>query len=248
MSNASKKSGGKKSAASIGTIIVAVIAVLVLRHFGILPSAGEDGANGPADESAEVARGDDAATPTRTPSTSAPSAPRTPRDDRGSASAPRSGGSTPGGGVRRSGTGGGAGAGGRIDGGTRGVTTVGRSTEITADDRAGNELIQQSVSRKQSDVFVASAAGRVTRLLADDLEGSKHQKFLVRLPNNLTVLISHNIDLAPRVPVAEGDTVRFRGEYEYNDRGGVVHWTHHNPNRNPRKPGGWIEVGGKRYQ
>lgn len=240
MSNASKKPGGKKSAASIGSVILVGIVILALRHFGILPSGGDETGGGDTNQG-EVARSDtpdrdrgDAGSTTTDPPAAARPAPS------------RSSGSTPGAGVRRSGTGGGAG--GRIDGGTPGITTVGRTTEVQSEDQAGNQLIQQSVSREQSDVFIASAAGRVTRLLADDLEGSKHQKFLVRLPNNVTVLISHNIDLAPRVPVAEGDTVRFRGEYEYNDRGGVVHWTHHNPNRNPRKPGGWIEVGGKRYQ
>ena len=50
--------------------------------------------------------------------------------------------------------------------------------------------------------LVVEAAGEVARILDDDLEGSRHQRFVVRLPVGHTVLISHNIDLAPRVPVA----------------------------------------------
>lgn len=90
------------------------------------------------------------------------------------------------------------------------------------------------------------ASGRVAKLLPDDLHGSRHQRFLVVLAAGERVLIAHNIDLAPRVPVRAGDTVRFRGQYEWNERGGVVHWTHHDPQQ--RRRGGWLELAGQRYQ
>lgn len=86
---------------------------------------------------------------------------------------------------------------------------------------------------------------RVTRLLSDDLDGSRHQRFIVFV-DDLTVLIAHNIDLAPRVPVAVGDEVLIRGRYEWNERGGVVHWTHHDPQN--RLPGGWIEHRKKKFK
>ena len=54
------------------------------------------------------------------------------------------------------------------------------------------------------------------------------------------------IDLAKRVPVERGDTIEFRGEYEWNEKGGVVHWTHHDPQ--DRHDHGWIEFEGRRYQ
>ena len=109
----------------------------------------------------------------------------------------------------------------------------------------GAALIAKSFADEKSDVIVESS-GTVVRTLADDNEGSRHQKFIIRLANDHTVLISHNIDLAPRVPLEEGDSVRFAGEYEWNDRGGVVHWTHHDPRG--RRDGGWIEHDGKRYE
>lgn len=89
--------------------------------------------------------------------------------------------------------------------------------------------------------------GEVTRVLPDDNDGSRHQRFIVRLSSGRSLLIAHNIDLAPRVPsIRVGDTVSFNGEYEWNDKGGVIHWTHLDPQN--RHPAGWIEHKGKRYQ
>ena len=84
------------------------------------------------------------------------------------------------------------------------------------------------------------------RLLPDDREGSRHERFIVRVEGGVTVLVAHNIDLAPRVPVAVGDSVELRGEYEWNDQGGVINWTHRDPDG--RRAAGWIRVGGRTYQ
>jgi hypothetical protein len=81
--------------------------------------------------------------------------------------------------------------------------------------------------------------GRVTRILADDLDGRRHQRFILRLDSGQTLLVAHNIDLAPRVdPIRAGDLIMFFGEYEWNPEGGVIHWTHHDPRR--RHPDGWL--------
>ena len=93
---------------------------------------------------------------------------------------------------------------------------------------------------------MVEAVGAVSRLLPDDRDGSRHQRFLLRLEGGQTLLVAHNIDLAPRVPLEPGDAVRFRGQYEWNDRGGVVHWTHHDPDG--RRAGGWLEHDGRRYR
>lgn len=87
--------------------------------------------------------------------------------------------------------------------------------------------------------------GTVVRLLRDDSQGSRHQRFIIELPGRLTLLVAHNIDLAERVPLGKGDTVTVRGQYEPNDRGGVIHWTHHDPQGGP---GGWVEYRGRRYR
>jgi len=72
--------------------------------------------------------------------------------------------------------------------------------------------------------------GIVRRLLRDDLEGSRHRWFILKLAGNQSILIAHNIDLAPKIDtLKKGDPVKFYGEYEWNNKGGVVHWTHRDP-------------------
>jgi molybdopterin converting factor small subunit len=89
--------------------------------------------------------------------------------------------------------------------------------------------------------------GTVVRMLADDNVGSRHQRFIIRLASGRTVLVAHNIDLAPRIEdLSEGDTVSFSGEFEDNDKGGVLHWTHHDPAG--KHIGGWIRHAGRIYQ
>lgn len=106
--------------------------------------------------------------------------------------------------------------------------------------------VQQAFSKQQSDVQV-KGSGTVVRILSDDLEGSRHQKFILKLSSGQTILIAHNIDLAPRINAIEkGDFVQFYGEYEWSKKGGVVHWTHHDPKG--RHVGGWLKHRGKVYQ
>lgn len=120
------------------------------------------------------------------------------------------------------------------------------SYELTYKSNAdSDQKIREAFESKQSDLWVESE-GTVVKILKDDNAGSRHQRFILRLSNGQTILIAHNIDLAPRIEDLElGSTVTFFGEYEWNPQGGVVHWTHHDPRA--QKPGGWLEYKGKRY-
>ena len=90
-------------------------------------------------------------------------------------------------------------------------------------------------------------SGRVVRILVDDNDGSRHQRFILEMSPGQTLLVAHNIDLAPRISsLSTGDTVEFYGEYETNPQGGVIHWTHHDPQG--RHAAGWLEHRGRRYQ
>ena len=89
--------------------------------------------------------------------------------------------------------------------------------------------------------------GRVVAVLSDDRKGSKHQRFIVRTNEDISVLIAHNIDLAKRIDdIKQGDTVEFSGEYVWNEKGGVVHWTHRDPDG--RHVSGWLKHNGITYQ
>lgn len=105
--------------------------------------------------------------------------------------------------------------------------------------------IEAAYQQRLSGITV-EVTGHVEHLLPDDREGSHHQRFILRLPSGHTVLIAHNIDLAPRVPVSPGDAITVRGEYEYNEKGGVIHWTHRDPES--KRPGGWIRFHNHEYR
>lgn len=106
--------------------------------------------------------------------------------------------------------------------------------------------LQRVIAERRSATQVRGA-GTVIRVLSDDSDGSRHQRFILRIASGESLLIAHNIDLAPRVAgLNVGDTVSFYGEYEWNDRGGLIHWTHHDPRGTHE--GGWVEHDGRRYQ
>lgn len=111
---------------------------------------------------------------------------------------------------------------------------------------ASGASLEAAIQAQATDVPV-QGHGIVVKLLPDDTQGSRHQRFIVRVPSGGTVLIAHNIDLAGRVaPLQEGDVVDFSGEYAWNPKGGVVHWTHHDPGGH--HAAGWIRRGSITFQ
>jgi hypothetical protein len=110
---------------------------------------------------------------------------------------------------------------------------------------ASEQLLNDAYQNRQSNLQV-KGSGVVIRLLPDDLKDSRHQRFILKLSSGQTVLISHNIDLAPRInALKENDKVEFYGEYEWNAKGGVIHWTHYDPEG--RHPNGWLKHHGVTY-
>ncbi|MFH0916296.1 MAG: DUF3465 domain-containing protein [bacterium] len=124
-------------------------------------------------------------------------------------------------------------------------TGTGADSEATSVN-AGDASLADAFAERASNLEV-EGQGTVSRLLTDDTEGAKHQRFIVRLASGQTLLITRNIDIAPRVSsLRVGDTVSFKGEYEWNAQGGLIHWTHHDPTGS--HAGGWIRHNGRTYQ
>ncbi|RRC98685.1 DUF3465 domain-containing protein [Amphritea balenae] len=112
--------------------------------------------------------------------------------------------------------------------------------------QTSDQRLLQAFKDLESDLQIEGSAV-VKKILSDDLKGSRHQRFLIRLSHDQTILVAHNIDLAPRInSLREGDSIRFYGEYEWNNQGGVIHWTHRDPQG--KHPHGWIEHDGIRYE
>jgi opacity protein-like surface antigen len=121
---------------------------------------------------------------------------------------------------------------------------VANTPAVSAPAAPASDTAIASAFESHASHVVVEGQGTVVKILSDDNDGSHHQRFIVRVGPRQTVLIAHNIDLAARVsPLNEGDVVAFSGEYEWNPKGGIVHWTHRDPEG--RHAAGWIRHDGQ---
>ena len=121
----------------------------------------------------------------------------------------------------------------------------GEHAPVTSSAFTNNGAIEDAYATKKSDIQV-SGSGVVTQLLPDDNNGSPHQRFLVSINAEQTLLFAHNLDLSSHIPLQVGDEISFSGEYVYNPKGGIVHWTHRDPKS--QHMAGWVLAHGKKYQ
>ena len=57
------------------------------------------------------------------------------------------------------------------------------------------------------------AIGIVKIILPDDLKGSRHQRFIVKVAHNKYIWIIHNIDISTKIDdLNKGDKIEFQGE------------------------------------
>jgi hypothetical protein len=120
-----------------------------------------------------------------------------------------------------------------------------QSAEARAN-KSGEQVLAEAFKNHRSN-FQAQVQAKIIKLLPDDNDGSRHQRFLVTLNSGLTLMVAHNIDIAQRLEgLKPGDAIELYGEYEWNDKGGVLHWTHRDPGR--RHIDGWLKYAGKLYQ
>ncbi|MDP2785103.1 MAG: DUF3465 domain-containing protein [Sulfurimicrobium sp.] len=132
--------------------------------------------------------------------------------------------------------------GGRLPNDQAGISKSNEATSSTGSD----SVLASAFENKTSNLQI-EGKGTVLKMLKDDTDGSRHQRFIIRLDSGQTLLVAHNIDLAPRInALREGDALMFNGEYEWSAKGGVIHWTHHDPSG--RHAAGWLKHNGEIYQ
>ena len=79
------------------------------------------------------------------------------------------------------------------------VTNAGNTTKIAAQDTAKPDAILADAFNHHAKDLQVYGQGTVIALLADDNTGSRHQRFIITLPSGQTLLVVHNIDIAPRI-------------------------------------------------
>ena len=130
------------------------------------------------------------------------------------------------------------------------VVALGFAYLLHLQDRAGPAdapARDATVSQDHAATGQVSGSGTVIRIFPDDVSGGRHQRFLLRLPSGATLLVAHDIDTPPLgEPLHEGDIVEYQGEFAWNPKGGVVHWTHHDPAGH--HPAGWLRHDGRTFQ
>ena len=113
-----------------------------------------------------------------------------------------------------------------------------------------NGAVYEAWRTQRSHVEV-TADGSVARILGTRRGPSgAHEGFLLHLRGSagrgLTVRVESNVDLTGPIPLRAGQAATVRGEYIYDSRGGLIHYTHLDPRG--RHAAGYVRVEGRIYQ
>ena len=128
-------------------------------------------------------------------------------------------------------------------------------TNVTAQSAAQNDpLSEVNLAASSGQIINGVFHGTVTERLADDTSGLKHEKFMFKIIDGLngkyngqTVLVAHDTDRAPEVPLSVGDKLEIKGDFLPDatpDK--VLHWTHHDEKH--KHADGYIILNGKKYE
>jgi hypothetical protein len=118
-----------------------------------------------------------------------------------------------------------------------------RSKIITPVD--DSDIIATAYQHQTSNILVEAEAKVVYVFPVIKHRELNFQEFRVELTNGHRVRIIHDLNEAEAVPLRASDVIRFRGEFDWSDDGGLIHWTHDDPKG--ERGDGWIEFGGSRY-
>lgn len=101
----------------------------------------------------------------------------------------------------------------------------------------------QVVMRSNAARPMVFVTGVVASILPEDHKGLPHQKYTIKVNNQITLLIVSNLDFG-RVPLKVGKTVSVCGEFKKIGQG-MVHWTHFDPHGG--HPDGFTIVDGQLF-
>lgn len=116
---------------------------------------------------------------------------------------------------------------------------------IGVDEAASDADILRAIRDQRRVNFLEGGSMTVTKVLPDDNNGLKHQKWVVRLTNGTTLQAVYNSDMCPRVPIKVGDVIAMGGMFIWTNSGPMLHWLHHDPRGN--RPDGYVYVKGNFY-
>jgi hypothetical protein len=95
--------------------------------------------------------------------------------------------------------------------------------------------------------------GTVVELLPEDNIGLTHQKFMFKITggqngkyNGKVVIVAHNTEIAPHVPLKIGSMPEIKGDLLTGESPMVLHWTHKDPSH--KHPDGYIKLTDQFYQ
>lgn len=110
-----------------------------------------------------------------------------------------------------------------------------------------NAEIVAAIKKSAPLKYVIVTNAKVVKLLTDDKNGPLHQRWIMEIENGLTITVFHNVNIAERVPLAEGSYVTAAGELEYGDKwkDPIMHWTHEDPQG--RRKAGYVIFNGTTY-
>lgn len=115
---------------------------------------------------------------------------------------------------------------------------------------AGNAAVYDAWRAGRSQVEVTASGSVVRQLGTREGRSGAHEGFLLHLRGaagrGLTVRVEDNVDLTGAIALTPGAEVVVRGEYIFDARGGIIHYTHRDPRG--RHAAGYIATGGKLYQ
>lgn len=108
-----------------------------------------------------------------------------------------------------------------------------------------DKALVQALKNQRRAHFIQAANLTVSRLLEDDNDGLRHQKWVAKTSVGQSVTIVYNVDMGIRVPLQVGDKFAVGGEFIWTKTGGLLHWVHEDPR--DKRPDGYVYVDGVIY-